>query len=178
MKHSKSPFTVKIFKNHGKSYIGVWRKERRGFYSVIKKDKRHTKAQVIADLRKAETIQTIKEEEPLFLFRVIKAKIYYYNEHDKVGQIRVIVYTYRPDSFNPKVMSKLLIEAEKQAMIRLRGFKEAIKEYVRKVLVTATETRDINFDEYKRSKKKIEKPYVEVAGLGFKYGGVGFYLYE
>jgi len=175
MADRKSKFTIKRIKIRNRYYVAVWSTGRRGFFSM--KQYNVKKGVTVSATRKALEPSIIKHI-PATLFRLLKAKIYFYKDGEKVGQLRIVIYTLKPSSWKGS-LNRLLTNAEKKAKKLIRGFDKALSIHVKDTLITATEERVIEHDEFRRTRKRLDSPYVEIGGLGVTKGGirtVGFYL--
>jgi len=172
----KNDFTVKQVKIRGRLFIVTWKKGRKGIFSIKQKRKGDTVKETKKTISKA---SKIKKEDMQQVFRVLKAKIYFYSDDTKVGQIRIVIHTANPNKFTPQTMNNILNRAEKYAMSHIHGFDKAMRNFVRKHGFTAREIKRIDIDEFQRTRRKLNTIFVEVAGLGVTRKGintVGFTL--
>lgn len=167
-------FTVKRFVRYHKFYIGVWKKRKRGFVTVFRVKKGLTVKKVRSIVEK-EIVKIPSDR----IFRILKAFIYFYTTGDKVGQLRAVVYTQNPNMYGYNVMVTILKAGERKAFSHFPKFKRNYVKYVKETVVKASEMREINKDEFKNTGKQLDRPFIEVAGVGITRGGirtVGFYL--
>lgn len=107
----KNPFTVKEITIRNKSYIAVWIKGKRGFFSLSKKRKGINVSNTKKTLAKTQEIKEFVAQESftkaLQIFRVLQAKIFEGNNY-RLGQIRVWVITINPDKYTSKLLNKII----------------------------------------------------------------------
>lgn len=156
-------FTIKRIIIRNTAYIAVWKKGRKGLFGLF----RQTKGITVKEVEKILTQkieQKREEEEDKPVFRITSALIYFYDDDfTRVGRLRLVVFTQNPNSFNTKVMRRLLILGDrivkKNKVVRILGKKNR---------PLARESKQVDIDEFKRSRQPLGIVFGELAGFGLR----------